>query len=226
MVTAPPAGQASSGQPLARAAAAGLPGGTYTLHPIAERAPVTDEMLRDPDPEDWLIYRRTYDGWGHSPLDQINPDNVADLQLAWVWSMADGRNQPTPLVYDGVMYLANPGNVVQALDAVTGSLLWEYRRPLPEALRGANSRNLAIYDDKIYMGTRDAHVVALDARTGELVWESADGRLQRRLLELQRGRSSPGGGSSTASTAARGSCPTVASSPRTTRIPARSCGAA
>ena len=172
VVTAPPAGQASSGQPLARAAAAGLPGGTYTLHPIAERAPVTDAMLLDPDPEDWLIYRRTYNGWGHSPLDQIDRDNVGDLQLAWVWSMADGRNQPTPLVHDGVMYLANPGNVVQALDAVTGSLLWEYRRPLPEALRGANSRNLAIYDGKIYMGTRDAHVVALDARTGELVWET------------------------------------------------------
>ena len=126
----------------------------------------------DPDPNDWLIYRRTYDGWGHSPLDQIDQDNVGDLQLAWVWSMGDGRNQPTPLVYDGVMYLANPGNVVQALDAATGTLLWEYRRPLPDALRGANSRNLAIYDDKLYLGARDAFVVALDSRTGELVWET------------------------------------------------------
>ena len=168
-VTAP----AGEGAPAAAAApAAALDGGTRSFRPVPERVPVTDAMLRDPDPNDWLIYRRTYDGWGHSPLDQIDRGNVGDLQLAWVWSMGDGRNQPTPLVYDGVMYLANPGNVVQALDAATGTLLWEYRRPLPDALRGANSRNLAIYGDKLFLGARDAHVVALDSRTGELVWET------------------------------------------------------
>ncbi len=151
---------------------AGVQGGTRSFRPIAERVPVTDAMLRDPDPNDWLIYRRTYDGWGHSPLDQIDRGNVGDLQLAWVWSMGNGRNQPTPLVYDGVMYLANPGNVVQALDAATGTLLWEYRRPLPEALRDANSRNLAIHGDKLFMGTRDAFILALDSRTGDVVWET------------------------------------------------------
>ncbi len=166
-VTAPAGGDA--GTPSAAVAAVG---GTRSFRPIAARVPVTDAMLLDPDPDDWLIYRRTYDGWGHSPLDQITRDNVGDLQLAWVWSMGDGRNQPTPLVYDGVMYLANPGNVVQALDAATGTLLWEYRRPLPEALRDANSRNLAIYDDKLYLGTRDAFILALDSRTGDVVWET------------------------------------------------------
>ena len=152
--------------------AAGARDGTRVFRPIAARAPVTDAMLRDPDPDDWLIYRRTYDGWGHSPLDQITRENVGELQLAWVWAMGDGRNQPTPLVHDGVLYLANPGNVVQALDAATGTLLWEYRRPLPEALRGANSRNLAIYGDKLFLGTRDAFIAALDSRTGALVWET------------------------------------------------------
>ena len=147
-------------------------GGTRVFRPLAERAPVTDAMLRDPDPNDWLIYRRTYDGWGYSPLDQIDRANVGDLQLAWVWAMGDGRNQPTPLVYDGVMYLASPGNVVQALDAADGTLLWEYRRPLPAALRNAGSRNLAIYEDKLFMGTRDAFMAALDSRTGEVVWET------------------------------------------------------
>ena len=170
-VTAPAGGGAGAPSTAAPAAAA-LDGGTRNFQPVPERVPVTDAMLRDPDPDDWLIYRRTYDGWGHSPLDQIDRGNVGDLQLAWVWSMGDGRNQPTPLVYDGVMYLANPGNVVQALDAATGTLLWEYRRPLPDALRGANSRNLAIYGDKLFLGARDAHVVALDSRTGELVWET------------------------------------------------------
>ena len=154
------------------AAPAGGQGGTRRFRPIAERVPVTDAMLRDPDPDDWLMYRRTWDGWGHSPLDRIDRGNVGGLQLAWVWAMGDGRNQPTPLVYDGVMYLASPGNVVQALDAADGTLLWEYRRPLPEALRGANSRNLAIYGDKLYMGTRDAFVAALDSRTGDLAWET------------------------------------------------------
>ena len=144
--------------------------GTRLLRRIAERPPVTDAMLRDPDPNDWLMYRRTYDGWGYSPLDAIDRDNAGDLQLAWVWAMADGRNQPTPLVYGGVMYLASPGNVIQALDAATGTLLWEYRRPLPEALRGAGSRNLAIYGDTLFLGTRDAYMLALDARTGEVVW--------------------------------------------------------
>ena len=164
--TAPPA-PADAPPPVADAR-----DGTRVFRPIAARAPVTDAMLRDPDPGDWLIYRRTYDGWGHSPLDQITRENVGGLQLAWVWAMGDGRNQPTPLVHDGVLYLANPGNVVQALDAATGTLLWEYRRPLPEALRGANSRNLAIYDDKLFLGTRDAFIAALDSRTGALVWET------------------------------------------------------
>ena len=163
-VTAPAAAATSS-----PAVAAG---GTRVFRPLADRAPVTDAMLRDPDPNDWLIYRRTYDGWGYSPLDQIDRGNVGDLQLAWVWAMGDGRNQPTPLVYDGVMYLASPGNVVQALDAADGTLLWEYRRPLPVALRNAGSRNLAIYEDKLFMGTRDAFMAALDSRTGEVVWET------------------------------------------------------
>ena len=166
----PPAGA----EPLAALTgrAVGGSAGTRLLRPIAERPPVTDAMLRDPDPNDWLMYRRTYDGWGYSPLDGIDRGNVGDLQLAWVWAMADGRNQPTPLVYDGVMYLASPGNVVQALDAATGTLLWEYRRPLPEAFRGAGSRNLAIYGGALFMGTRDAYMLALDARTGEVVWET------------------------------------------------------
>ena len=169
---APPGGAAPAPLAALSGRAAGGRDGTRMFRPVGERPPVTDAMLRDPDPNDWLMYRRTYDGWGYSPLDAIDRGNVGDLQLAWVWAMADGRNQPTPLVYDGVMYLASPGNVVQALDAATGTLLWEYRRPLPAALRGAGSRNLAIYGGTLFLGTRDAYVLALDARTGEVVWET------------------------------------------------------
>ena len=145
---------------------------TTTYTSIADYVPVTDAMLRDPDPDDWLMYRRTYDGWGYSPLDQITRDNVHQLALAWVWSMPAGTNQPTPLVHDGVMYLANPGNVIQALDAAGGTLLWEYHRALPESLRTGLIRNLAIYEDTLFLASRDAYLVALDARTGDVVWET------------------------------------------------------
>ena len=142
---------------------------------IGPLPPVTDAMLRDPDPSDWLMYRRTYDTWGYSPLDQIRRENVADLELAWVWAMADGTSQPTPLVLDGIMFLTNPGNIIQALDAATGDLLWEYRRQFPDHIRpgGFNQlRNVALYEDKVFLATRDASLVALDARTGKTVWDT------------------------------------------------------
>ena len=139
-----------------------------------EFEPVTDAMLQDPDPADWLNWRRTLDGWGYSPLDQIDRNNAHRLQLAWAWPMAPGVNQPTPLVHDGVMYLPSPGNVVQAVDAVTGDRIWEYRRDLSEmvdTVLSARSRSIAIYGDKIYLNAADAHIVALDARTGEVAWD-------------------------------------------------------
>jgi alcohol dehydrogenase (cytochrome c) len=90
--------------------------------------PVTEAMLRNPAPGDWLNWRRTDNAWGYGPLDQITRQNVAQLQLAWSWSMDDtGAQEATPLVYDGVMYLPNPRGVIQALDAATGDLIWEYR---------------------------------------------------------------------------------------------------
>jgi alcohol dehydrogenase (cytochrome c) len=93
--------------------------------------PVTEAMLRKPDAADWLNWRRTDNAWGYSPLDRINRQNVQQLQLAWSWAMDDtGANEATPLVHDGVMYLPNPRGVIQALDAATGDLIWEYR---PEA---------------------------------------------------------------------------------------------
>ena len=141
---------------------------------IEDFEPVTTEMLLDPDPGDWLMFRRTYDGQGHSPLDQIDTGNVGELRLAWSWAMADGVNQPTPLVYRGVMYLANPGNIIQALEADTGTLIWEYRRRLEGDLaRGFNQlRNLAIWGDRIFVATKDAAMLALDARSGRPLWET------------------------------------------------------
>ena len=147
--------------------------------------PVTDAMLQNPDPADWLNWRRTLDGWGYSPLDQIDRGNVHELQLVWGWPLGRGLSQPTPLVHDGVMYVPSPRNVVQAVDAVTGDRVWEYGRDFEasEALEavgaGMRARSIAIYGDKIYINTSDAHIVALDARTGEVAWDHtvADYRL-------------------------------------------------
>src|SRR6185369_4956588 len=112
-------------------------------------------------------------GWSHSPLTQITRDNVKDLQLVWTWAMNEGQgNEPSPLVHGGVIYLINVMNVVQALDARTGDLIWEHRVG-PNALIGqAAMRNMAIYQDKVYVATTDARMVALDARTGAKVWDT------------------------------------------------------
>jgi alcohol dehydrogenase (cytochrome c) len=132
--------------------------------------PVTDAILQTPDPGDWINYRRTQDAWGYSPLDQINTRNVGQLQLAWSWMIGPGISEPTPLVYQGTMYLPHPNGRVQALDAATGELLWDFERETPAVGYGI-MRSLAIYEDKIFVPTRDAHLLALEAKTGTLAWD-------------------------------------------------------
>ena len=141
-------------------------------------SPVTDQMLLNPDPADWLMVHRTYDFQSFSPLDQINRDNVGQLRLAWMRTMDEGPQEIRPLIYDGAMYIAHPGgDHVQALDATTGDLLWDYERNLPADLReyatlGSRTRHLAIYGKHVYHLTADAYLLALDAQTGELAWET------------------------------------------------------
>lgn len=131
--------------------------------------PVTDAMLESPDPADWPMIRRSYDAHSYSPLDQIDTSNVANLRLEWVWNMHEGDSEPSPLVYKGIIYLINPGNVIQAIDGKTGELIWEnWAGPANRQ----DMRNIAIYNDKIIQATTDARLVALDARTGKQVWET------------------------------------------------------
>ena len=139
-------------------------------------APVTDARLREPHPGDWLMYRRTYDGWGYSPLDQITAENVADLVPTWIFrtGIRDGALQAAPIVNGNTMFVTTAEQVI-ALEASSGVLLWRYERALPSDLRRPHptNRGVALYDDKVYVGTLDAHVVALRATTGEVVWERA-----------------------------------------------------
>lgn len=140
--------------------------------PLAKLGPVTDAMLRDPPPADWLMWRRTYDGWGYSPLDQINKDNVKDLRLAWAWSLPNGATENTPLEHDGVLFIQSYGDGVEALNAATGDLLWRYTRPLPKSVTIFFKRMMAIYGDRLFIATSDKHLVALDVHTGKMVWDA------------------------------------------------------
>ena len=144
---------------------------------MGDFTPVTDEMIQNPDPADWLMWRRTLNSWGHSPLDQINADNVDQLRMVWTRGLDDGIQEGTALVHDGIMFFPNPMDVIQAIDARTGDLIWEYNRRLPDDLRDYFpvpdiNRNLAIYENLIIDTSADDFIYALDARTGELVWET------------------------------------------------------
>ena len=143
-------------------------------HPFV---PITRAMLEQPSPNDWLMFSRTYDAQRFSPLDQITTENVGQLALAWTRGFGVGLSETVPLVYDGVIYLAVPGGRVQALDATSGDLVWEYARDIPSeiAIR-QRTKSLALYDDLVFFTAPDGYVVGLDARSGKLRWEAPTGR--------------------------------------------------
>jgi len=144
------------------------------LDPLPPLTAVTDARLREPEAENWLSYRRTYDAWGYSPLDQIDRSNVAELVPVWAFStgLREGHQAP-PLVNEGRMYVTTPFNHLLALDARTGDLLWRYQRELPDDLFQLHptNRGVALYGRRVYLATADAYLVALDAESGAVVWE-------------------------------------------------------
>ncbi len=157
---------------------------TLILVPIAsysqagEFPSVTDEMLQNPADGDWLMWRRTLDSWGYSPLDQVSRENVDELQLVWTRNLATGTGEITPLAYNGILFVPQANDVIEAIDAKTGDFIWQYRRDIPEDLyavvggNARNNRNLAIYEDKIINTSDDNYIFALDALTGNLEWET------------------------------------------------------
>jgi len=138
--------------------------------------PVTSERLLRPEPENWLFYRGTQDGWGFSRLDQIDTENVSELVPVWTLSTGVvGGHEAAPIVNDGMMFVTTPRNQVLAVDARTGDLLWRYAHELPEGLVAFHdtNRGVALWGDRVYTATLDARVVALDARTGAVAWSTA-----------------------------------------------------
>jgi alcohol dehydrogenase (cytochrome c) len=146
------------------------PEGMAVTGEVENYVPVTDEMLRDPDPADWLMIRGNYQASSYSELDQITPENVDDLELVYTLPMNEpGTNQPAPIVHGGVIYLAHTGGIIQAIEGTTGRIIWQNNLGRNIARRG-----IAIYQDKIYLASGNL-VMALNARTGENEWESVVG---------------------------------------------------
>src|SRR5207249_9478434 len=135
--------------------------------------PVTADRLKKPEDGDWLMVRRTYDGWGYSPLEQVTTKNVQRLFPVWEFStgMVSGHEAP-PIVNNGVMFVATPGNQVIAIEAKTGKPLWRFRRPFAEGaiVPHPTTRGLALYANKLFFAVGEAVLVAIEAKTGKEVW--------------------------------------------------------
>jgi alcohol dehydrogenase (cytochrome c) len=143
--------------------------------PINKIRPVTEAMLSSPSSADWLDGRRTRDAQGYSPLKQINKGNVSKLRLSWSLSLPPGPNQNTPLVHDGIMFVHAFKDVMQAVDAVNGDILWQYTYRLPKDVTPTPKKSIALYDTMVFMPTSDAHIVALDMKTGKVMWNTGVG---------------------------------------------------
>jgi alcohol dehydrogenase (cytochrome c) len=141
-------------------------------NPLDHMTPVTDELLQQPPESEWLLWRRTYDDHGFSPLKGITRANVNELRVVWSWSLPNGPNETTPLEHDGVLFIAGYGDRVQAINAVTGDLLWQYSRTLPSDAQPSVKRNLSLYRDRLIVATSDDHEVALDLKTGTVIWDA------------------------------------------------------
>ncbi len=165
--------------------------------------PITQAMLNDPDPADWLMWRGGYRNWGYSPLDQIDRENVKDLQLAWSFAFdpggpGSGGMQVEPTVYDGIMYVRHASERYSAHDAATGDLIWEYTRPIADEITEAGNeapgllgltvhrgRGVFLYQDKLISHSTDGMLFALDPRTGVLLWEAE-------MMDYRRGQQPSG----------------------------------
>lgn len=158
----------------------GLPTRFGLIHEgnIQNYQPVTDDMLRNPPDSSWLMYRRNYEGWSYSPLNQINTENVKNLALKWMWSLPEnGTLEITPLIHNGILFIWGTSNTIQALDAKTGELQWENRlgpaprRPGPGPST-EETRAMGLWGNNIYVNTPQGYLYALDARTGKEVWKT------------------------------------------------------
>ncbi len=150
---------------------------------LAALSPVTEAMLAAPSDSDWLMWRRTFDAAGFSPLKQIDRSNVQKLQKVWSAPLDPSSNEVTPLVHDGVLFVFS-GAGLQAMDAATGKPLWrferEFKRPAVAGRQASGnggqrkqSKSVALFGHSLFVPTADGHLLALDARSGKVLWDHA-----------------------------------------------------
>ena len=146
-------------------------------------------MLAKPNPTDWLMWRRTLDSWGFSPLNQITRSNAPSLRLVWKHDIGPGMQEGTPLVHDGVLFLPSPSDFIEALDGATGSALWAYKREFPKDFRSGlgTKRTMAIWGNSIISESADDFIYALNTQSGKLEWET-------RVLDYREENGSQSGG--------------------------------
>lgn len=145
---------------------------------VALSAPVTFERLVNAgkEPQNWLTYSGNLMGQRFSPLDQVTPPNVKDLELKWVFQTGSLETlEATPLVVDGIMYMVRAPHDVVALDPVTGAVFWTYA-PAPsdrsKSGGGPVSRGVAVMGNTLYMGAADGRLIAV-AKGGRPSWNTA-----------------------------------------------------
>jgi len=132
------------------------------------------------DPASWPSYGRGYDNTRFSPLNQINTKNVANLKLAFAFSLGSLRsNESSPIVVGDTMYVSTSWGpkYVYALDAKTGAQKWKYEPDIPDdvlqfACCDVNNRGVTYADGKIFVGRLDGHLAAVDAATGKELWDT------------------------------------------------------
>ena len=140
--------------------------------------PVTAEMYNNPPASEWLQYRRTNDGAGFSPLKQITPANVKNLEPIWSFSTGLTKgHEVVPVYHDGILFIVASYDVVFALDARSGKFLWRYDRDIPDKALSVVccdvvNKGGVLYGDNFIYGTIDAHLVALNAKTGKVAWDT------------------------------------------------------
>jgi len=151
--------------------------------PVPVNVDITNEQLlgANQNPDNWMLYGRTYDNQRYSPLDQINTGNAGSLvPVANIQTGVAASFEVSPIVDNGIMFISTPYDHVMAYDATTGKQLWEYDAQLGynQLCCGPESRGVAVVDGKVFLATLDAHLIALDAYTGKVLWNAqvADSR--------------------------------------------------
>jgi len=137
-----------------------------------------DKVIADEtQTENWLAYGRTHNERRFSPLADINTSNVNNLKVDWFIDLPHDRGLvSTPLVIDGVLFFCGTMNIVRAVDATSGKLIWEYDPEVAKHIAGkrqagwVHNRGITFYKGKIYSATWDGRLIALDAKTGKEIW--------------------------------------------------------